>query len=155
MEATSKNFEEFSDDIKRHPWKLLFKGKEKGKEKWKNSGYFLRVFGVTGTMNEINLLDFDRGWILGNFDPSIMGRSDIEIWVLHHYKDQKWDFHYHQNIIEINILIDDKMLINNIEINQYDIFIFEKNIISYPIFLGNCHIIYIKIPPIIGDKHII
>ena len=44
-----------------------------------NSGYFLRVFGVTGTMNEINLLDFDRGWILGNFDPSIMGRSDIEI----------------------------------------------------------------------------
>ena len=29
MEATSKNFEEFSDDIKRHPWKLLFKGKEK------------------------------------------------------------------------------------------------------------------------------
>lgn len=28
MEATSKNFEEFSSDIKRHPWKLLFKGKE-------------------------------------------------------------------------------------------------------------------------------
>ncbi|MFA5157181.1 MAG: MlaD family protein [Candidatus Omnitrophota bacterium] len=24
----AKNFEEFSDDIKRHPWKLLFKGKE-------------------------------------------------------------------------------------------------------------------------------
>lgn len=29
MEATSKNFEEFSDDIKRHPWKLLFKEKER------------------------------------------------------------------------------------------------------------------------------
>ncbi len=28
LEAASKNFEEFSDDIKRHPWKLLFKGKE-------------------------------------------------------------------------------------------------------------------------------
>lgn len=29
LEASSKNFEEFSEDIKRHPWKLLFKTKEK------------------------------------------------------------------------------------------------------------------------------
>jgi phospholipid/cholesterol/gamma-HCH transport system substrate-binding protein len=29
FEATSKNFEEFSADIKRHPWKLLYKTKEK------------------------------------------------------------------------------------------------------------------------------
>jgi len=28
LEETSKNFTEFSDDIKRHPWKLLMKGKE-------------------------------------------------------------------------------------------------------------------------------
>jgi ABC-type transporter Mla subunit MlaD len=28
LESTSKNFQEFSDDIKQHPWKLLFKGKE-------------------------------------------------------------------------------------------------------------------------------
>jgi phospholipid/cholesterol/gamma-HCH transport system substrate-binding protein len=29
LEMTSRNFEEFSDDIRRHPWKLLFKTKEK------------------------------------------------------------------------------------------------------------------------------
>lgn len=29
LEATSANFEAFSEDVKRHPWKLLFKGKEK------------------------------------------------------------------------------------------------------------------------------
>ena len=28
MEATAKNFEAFSDDIRRHPWKLLRKSKE-------------------------------------------------------------------------------------------------------------------------------
>ncbi|KPK96901.1 MAG: hypothetical protein AMJ95_11825 [Omnitrophica WOR_2 bacterium SM23_72] len=33
LEASSKNFEEFSSDIKRHPWKLLFKTKEKPKKK--------------------------------------------------------------------------------------------------------------------------
>jgi phospholipid/cholesterol/gamma-HCH transport system substrate-binding protein len=33
LEATSENFEEFSADIKRHPWKLLFKTKEKPQAK--------------------------------------------------------------------------------------------------------------------------
>jgi phospholipid/cholesterol/gamma-HCH transport system substrate-binding protein len=33
LEYTSKNFEEFSSDIKRHPWKLLFRTKEKPKPK--------------------------------------------------------------------------------------------------------------------------
>ncbi|MDD2689085.1 MAG: MlaD family protein [Candidatus Omnitrophica bacterium] len=33
LEATSKNFEDFSADIKSHPWKLLFKTKEKPQKK--------------------------------------------------------------------------------------------------------------------------
>ncbi|PIU41911.1 MAG: hypothetical protein COS99_02980 [Candidatus Omnitrophica bacterium CG07_land_8_20_14_0_80_42_15] len=31
LEATAKNFKEFSEDIKNHPWKLLMKGKEEKK----------------------------------------------------------------------------------------------------------------------------
>lgn len=33
LEVTAQNFKEFSDDIKRHPWKLLIKGKEKKPKK--------------------------------------------------------------------------------------------------------------------------
>ncbi|MFC1576980.1 MlaD family protein [Candidatus Omnitrophota bacterium] len=35
LEETSENFNEFSDDIKRHPWKLLMKGKEDKADKKK------------------------------------------------------------------------------------------------------------------------
>jgi phospholipid/cholesterol/gamma-HCH transport system substrate-binding protein len=35
LETASKNFEEFSADIKSHPWKLLFKAKEKPEERRK------------------------------------------------------------------------------------------------------------------------
>ena len=35
LEVTAKNFKEFSEDIKNHPWKLLMKGKEKKPEKEK------------------------------------------------------------------------------------------------------------------------
>ena len=33
LEDASRNFNEFSDDIRRHPWKLLIKGREKKKKK--------------------------------------------------------------------------------------------------------------------------
>lgn len=33
LEVTSSNFKEFSDDIKKHPWKLLIKGREEKKKK--------------------------------------------------------------------------------------------------------------------------
>ena len=33
LEKTSSNFEELSADLKRHPWKLLFKTKEKREKK--------------------------------------------------------------------------------------------------------------------------
>jgi phospholipid/cholesterol/gamma-HCH transport system substrate-binding protein len=33
LEQTAVNFNEFSEDIKRHPWKLLMKGKEKKKRR--------------------------------------------------------------------------------------------------------------------------
>jgi phospholipid/cholesterol/gamma-HCH transport system substrate-binding protein len=33
LEGTSRNFEEFSEDIKQHPWKLLFRTKERKKRK--------------------------------------------------------------------------------------------------------------------------
>jgi phospholipid/cholesterol/gamma-HCH transport system substrate-binding protein len=36
LEVTSKNFEEFSADLKRHPWKLLFRTKEKTEKGKKN-----------------------------------------------------------------------------------------------------------------------
>jgi len=35
LEVTAENFKEFSEDIKRHPWKLLLKGKEKKPKKEK------------------------------------------------------------------------------------------------------------------------
>lgn len=35
LESASKNFDEFSADIKKHPWKLLIKGKEKKEEEEK------------------------------------------------------------------------------------------------------------------------
>ena len=117
--------------------------------------YILRVFNINKLLNCINISDYLRGWIIGNFEPSIKKETRFEIGLLTHLKMEKWPFHYHKESIEINILIEGKMIINNIEINKGNIFIFNKNIIACPLFLEDCKILCIKIPSVPGDKYII
>ena len=103
----------------------------------------------------INLCDYTRGWLIGNFIPSIEKNMDYEVGYLRHTKNSFWSYHYHKVATEINILVKGKMIINNITYEQNDIFIINKNVISCPIFLDDCEIICIKNPSIPGDKYII
>jgi dTDP-glucose pyrophosphorylase/quercetin dioxygenase-like cupin family protein len=117
--------------------------------------YILRVFNINKLFDNINISNYLRGWIIGNFEPSIKKETRYEIGLLTHLKGEKWHFHYHKEAIEINILLKGKMIINNIELNKGDIFIFNKNIIACPIFLEDCKLICIKMPSVPTDKYII
>jgi len=123
---------------------------------FKENTYFLRVFDIYNDKSlSINSGNYTRGWLIGNFEPSIKKETRYEIGLLKHSKNEKWSFHYHKESKEINILIKGKMLINNIEINIGDIFVFDKNHIACPIFLDDCKILCIKIPSVPNDKYII
>ena len=65
------------------------------------------------------------------------------------------DTHYHEFLTEINLLVRGKMIIQDKEINEGDIFILEPKEIADPIFLEDCEIVCVKIPRITGDKKII
>jgi len=47
------------------------------------------------------------------------------------------------------------MIINGMEINENDVFVFEEKQIACPIFLEDCHIVCIKVPSIPNDKIIL
>ena len=122
---------------------------------FKKNTYFIRVFDVDGEYTNINVNNYLRGWLIGNFSPTLKQTSEFEIALLTHKKDEKWDFHYHKKSKEINILISGKMLINNITIYPGEVFIFKQNIIACPFFLEDCKILCIKLPSVPGDKIII
>jgi dTDP-glucose pyrophosphorylase/mannose-6-phosphate isomerase-like protein (cupin superfamily) len=129
-----------------------------GKQKlldFEEDAYFLRIFNINKDFNVIDTNNYTRGWLIGDFEPSIQKESKYEIGLLTHKKGEKWGFHYHRESVEINILIKGRMIINNMELNDGDIFIFDKNIIACPIFLEDCKLICIKIPSVPGDKFII
>ena len=125
---------------------------------FKEDTFILRIFDINSKddfFNYINICDYVRGWIIGDFEPNIKKIKDYEIGLLTHKKDEKWGFHYHQLATEINILLDGRFIINNQEIKKGDVFIFEKNMIACPIFIEECKIICIKIPSCPNDKYII
>ena len=99
--------------------------------------------------------DMFRGWFVGNFEPSAFKHTGIEIGYLLHKKGEKWQTHYHNNLIEVNLLTEGKMILNDIEINKNEIFVINKKVIACPIFLEDCYIICIKMPSILGDKIVI
>jgi hypothetical protein len=118
--------------------------------------YFLQVPNIN--LEKYSIIDLNkylRGWIIGNFDPNIIKTTDFEIGILQHKQNESWGFHYHSETKEINILLSGEMLINNVYIKKHTIFIFEKNMISCPLFLTDCTVLCIKLPSLPNDKYII
>lgn len=97
--------------------------------------------------------DFVRGWIIGNFSPSIFRTEDFEVGILQHKKDEIWPVHYHLLATEYNYLIKGKMTINNNIIYEGDFFIIDKEEISEAKFLEDCTVLVIKVPSEPGDKY--
>lgn len=95
-----------------------------------------------------------RGWVIGNFDPSVLKTDLFEVGILTHKKDEVWPVHYHKISKEYNILISGKMKICGEEIIPGDIFIIEPNEIADPIFYEDCTVVCIKVPSVPSDKHL-
>lgn len=115
---------------------------------------FLKYIGKLN-INPIKLDTMYRGWFIGNFEPSAYKTKDFEVGYLLHKKGEVWDVHYHKHMKEVNLIVKGKMILNDTELNENDIFVIDKEEIACPIFLEDCHILVVKIPSVPGDKIIL
>jgi len=99
-----------------------------------------------------NINDFKNGWFLGDFEPSILHSSEIEIGHLSLKKGHKADGHFHKSHIEINYIVCGKALIGDRILNVGDFFIFEPFDKSFVEYLEDSEIIVIKNPAVKNDK---
>ena len=100
-----------------------------------------------------NIQDMKRGWLIGDFEPSILQTKDFEVGILTHKMGEFWSAHLHKESEEYNLLLDGKMEINGVLIEPGTIFIIEKNEISKPEFLEDCRVLVVKVPSLPGDKY--
>jgi hypothetical protein len=103
---------------------------------------------------EVYKLDnYKRGWFVGDFEPSLLKNTGIELAVMNMKKSKGInDFHYHEKCIEINVLIKGQMKINNKIINENEIFIFNPFVPSIYEYLEDCTFVVFKNKSSNNDK---
>ena len=100
-----------------------------------------------------NLNHFKNGWFIGDFEPSLLKNTGVEVAVMNKTKGiGTHDFHYHEYCTEINVLIKGKMLVNDRIINENDIFIFNPCVPSIYEYLEDSTFIVFKNKPSNNDK---
>lgn len=105
---------------------------------------------------KVDKLDnFYRGWIIGDFEPSLIRSKDFEIGILTHTKGEKWPAHFHKKATEYNILIKGRMKLCDVELQEGDTFILDPFEVADPIFHEDCTIVCIKVPSDPKDKYIL
>jgi mannose-6-phosphate isomerase-like protein (cupin superfamily) len=103
-------------------------------------------------MKTAKVKDSIGGWYIGNFPKAAYKTSSFEASYKEHKKGEKYGWHYHQHLDEINLVVSGKMRIQGQEFGPGDIFILEPYDIADPEFLEDCEIICIKAPNITNDK---
>ena len=131
--------------------------KESQGEKYYSVGtpeqYYSYLEGKFGSIKSTHTLDtMKRGWLVGNFEPSILKTDVFEVAYMRHKKGEYWPPHVHNEISEYNVLIHGKMKMNNELIEEGNVFIIPKGMLSRATFLEDCEVLCIKVPSVPSDK---
>lgn len=109
--------------------------------------------------------NFKRGWIIGDFDPSLI-KANFEIGIQKYKAGDSSEYHFHKFNDEFNVCIYGKCQIfyfslgdkiNNqksliCESNSNDIFVIHKNVVAKFIALTDCAILCFKPKSYKDDK---
>jgi quercetin dioxygenase-like cupin family protein len=101
------------------------------------------------------LSDFHRGWIIGDFHPSMLRTPDFEVGVMQHHKGEVWPAHTHHVLWEYNVLVKGSMTMQNQLLTAGDVFTLQPGDVADPTFHEDCMIVCVKVPSIPGDKHLV
>ena len=101
------------------------------------------------------LQDTIGGWFVGNFPDAAYKTKGLEVSYKIHKKGEEWDWHYHEHLDEINLLVRGTMKIQGKNLFPGDIFILEPMEIADPEFLEDCEIVCIKVPNFTNDKVVV
>ena len=102
-----------------------------------------------------NIKNFKNGWMIGNFEPSLLKTQNFEVGVHVYLKNFRGDKHYHTISTEFNYIINGEVIINGNTLSTGDIFVLEPNEISESAFLEDTTILVVRNFSDPQDKYIV
>jgi len=104
-------------------------------------------------LNKLN--EMFKGWIIGNFEPSLYKTDDFEVAVKKYKAGDKDEKHYHKVATEITVIVSGMVLMNGIIYNSGDIITIEPNEATDFEALSDVVTTVIKVPCVKDDKYIV
>lgn len=103
-------------------------------------------------METYKLKDFKGGWFIGDFEPSLLKTTEVEVSIKVHPKGEQWPTHYHKKATEYNVIISGKMYLQDTYLKEGDVFILKPFEIADPEFIEDTKIVCVKVPGAKNDK---
>lgn len=100
----------------------------------------------------MNLNQFTKGWVVGDFSPAILESKDIEVGIKRYVAGDKEPNHVHNFVDEYTIVVSGKIKMNDIIYCENEIIIVEKTKPNAFQCLEDAVIVVLKTPSIPSDK---
>lgn len=104
-------------------------------------------------LNKLN--DMFKGWIVGNFEPSLYKTDDVEVAVKEYKAGDYEEKHYHKIATEITVIAKGRVEMNGIEYSSGDIITIEPNEATDFKVLEDTITTVVKLPCAKNDKYIV
>lgn len=102
----------------------------------------------------MNLDNFIKGWLVGDFTPAIFNSKDIEVGVKYYKAGESEGRHVHKIITEYTIILSGKVRMNESIYGEKSIIKIDPNVSTDFECLEDAITLVIKTPSIPSDKHI-
>lgn len=106
-------------------------------------------------MKKIDLSDYFRGWVVGDFEPSIFKSKEIEVAVQEYKAGHIEPNHYHKIATEITIMVLGEAMFNNEHIFEGEGVVINPGESNVFRAVTDCKTLVIKSPSLPNDKFLI
>ena len=96
---------------------------------------------------------YNKGWLVGDFTPSLFTSKDIEVGVKYYVSGDYEDRHVHKLTVEYTLVLSGKVRMNNIEYGAKDIVTILPGVSTDFQCLEDAITLVIKTPSLPKDKH--
>lgn len=101
----------------------------------------------------MNLQNFTKGWVVGDFVPSLFKTKDVEVAIKKYKSGDKETKHYHKIATEYTIVLTGKVKMIDKIFSADDIVTIYPNVENQFECLEDCILLVIKTPSVVGDKY--
>jgi mannose-6-phosphate isomerase-like protein (cupin superfamily) len=105
-------------------------------------------------MCKTNLKDFTKGWIVGNFNPTLLYTNDFEVAIKRYNTGDYEQVHHHKIATEITVIVEGEVEMNGIKYIKDDIITIKPNESTDFKCITDVVTVVIKTPSENNDKYI-